>query len=50
MIVSHFDSDHAGGYQALFSYYNPKWTALAKDLNLQSRSVVSPLRLIIKLV
>ncbi|MCZ8486070.1 MBL fold metallo-hydrolase [Vibrio lentus] len=41
VIVSHFDSDHAGGYQALFSCYNPKWIrASQKRLKPQSRSVV----------
>ncbi|WP_241906702.1 DNA internalization-related competence protein ComEC/Rec2 [Vibrio splendidus] len=32
VIVSHFDSDHAGGYQALLSHYNPKWIRVSQRL------------------
>ncbi|MFA0056244.1 DNA internalization-related competence protein ComEC/Rec2 [Vibrio echinoideorum] len=32
VIVSHFDSDHAGGYQALLSHYNPKWIRASQRL------------------
>nr|WP_102413497.1 DNA internalization-related competence protein ComEC/Rec2 [Vibrio lentus]PMI91099.1 DNA internalization-related competence protein ComEC/Rec2 [Vibrio lentus] len=32
VIISHFDADHAGGYQALLSYYNPKWIRASQRL------------------
>ncbi|SBT12152.1 DNA internalization-related competence protein ComEC/Rec2 [Vibrio celticus] len=32
VIVSHFDSDHAGGYPALLENYTPKWIRTSQDL------------------
>ncbi len=33
VIVSHFDSDHAGGYPALLENYNPKWIRASQNIN-----------------
>ncbi|MDH6023931.1 DNA internalization-related competence protein ComEC/Rec2 [Vibrio splendidus] len=40
VIVSHFDSDHAGGYPALLENYNPKWIRASQNINQQTQSTV----------
>ncbi|MEZ8781146.1 DNA internalization-related competence protein ComEC/Rec2 [Vibrio splendidus] len=40
VIVSHFDSDHAGGYPALLENYNPKWIRASQNINQQTKSTV----------
>ncbi|MEZ8412865.1 DNA internalization-related competence protein ComEC/Rec2 [Vibrio splendidus] len=40
VIVSHFDSDHAGGYPALLENYNPKWIRASQNINQQTPSTV----------
>lgn len=36
VIVSHFDSDHAGGYPALLENYTPKWIRVSQSFNEQT--------------
>lgn len=38
VIVSHFDSDHAGGYPALLGYYDPKWIRTSQSTNAPAES------------
>ncbi len=38
VIISHFDSDHAGGYPALLESYDPKWVRTSQNINLQTQS------------
>uniref|UniRef100_UPI000C842A65 DNA internalization-related competence protein ComEC/Rec2 n=1 Tax=Vibrio splendidus TaxID=29497 RepID=UPI000C842A65 len=38
VIVSHFDSDHAGGYPVLLENYNPKWIRASQNRNQQPQS------------
>ena len=38
VIVSHFDSDHAGGYPALLESYDPKWIRASQNINQQTQS------------
>ncbi|WP_299686571.1 DNA internalization-related competence protein ComEC/Rec2 [uncultured Vibrio sp.] len=33
VIISHFDSDHAGGYSALLTHYTPKWIRASQRIN-----------------
>ncbi|MDH5910475.1 DNA internalization-related competence protein ComEC/Rec2 [Vibrio splendidus] len=40
VIVSHFDSDHAGGYPALLENYNPKWIRASQNINQPTKSTV----------
>ncbi|MFV8459643.1 DNA internalization-related competence protein ComEC/Rec2 [Vibrio campbellii] len=40
VIISHFDSDHAGGYPALLENYQPEWIRASQSLNDQMSSVV----------
>ncbi|MGI9886144.1 DNA internalization-related competence protein ComEC/Rec2 [Vibrio chagasii] len=40
VIISHFDSDHAGGYPALLENYQPEWIRASQSLNHQMSSVV----------
>ena len=37
VIVSHFDSDHAGGYPALLESYAPKWIRTSQNINQQTQ-------------
>ncbi|WP_061018949.1 DNA internalization-related competence protein ComEC/Rec2 [Vibrio splendidus] len=37
VIVSHFDSDHAGGYPALLESYDPKWIRSSQNINQQTQ-------------
>ncbi|CAK1977095.1 competence protein ComEC [Vibrio crassostreae] len=43
VIVSHFDSDHAGGYPALLENYNPKWIRTSQNINQQPQSTTPAL-------
>ncbi|UPR58379.1 DNA internalization-related competence protein ComEC/Rec2 [Vibrio sp. ED004] len=38
VIISHFDSDHAGGFPALLESYDPKWVRTSQNINLQTQS------------
>ncbi|MEZ9697783.1 DNA internalization-related competence protein ComEC/Rec2 [Vibrio sp. 10N.261.46.E12] len=38
VIVSHFDSDHAGGYPVLLESYDPKWIRTSQNRNQQPQS------------
>ena len=40
VIISHFDSDHAGGYPALLENFQPEWIKASQSLNHQMSSVV----------
>lgn len=40
VIISHFDSDHAGGYPALLENYQPEWIRASQSLNHQMSSIV----------
>ncbi|MEZ9338001.1 DNA internalization-related competence protein ComEC/Rec2 [Vibrio splendidus] len=40
VIVSHFDSDHAGGYPVLLENYNPKWIRASQNINQQTQTTV----------
>ncbi|MEZ8261290.1 DNA internalization-related competence protein ComEC/Rec2 [Vibrio sp. 10N.237.312.C02] len=40
VIVSHFDSDHAGGYPALLENYNPKWVRASQNISQQGQSTI----------
>ncbi|MCG9553055.1 DNA internalization-related competence protein ComEC/Rec2 [Vibrio sp. Isolate31] len=40
VIISHFDSDHAGGYSALLESYQPEWIRASQSLNHQMSSVM----------
>ncbi len=40
VIISHFDSDHAGGYPALLESYQPEWIRASQSLNHQMSSIV----------
>ncbi|WP_210441245.1 DNA internalization-related competence protein ComEC/Rec2 [Vibrio crassostreae] len=43
VIISHFDSDHAGGYPALLENYNPKWIRTSQNINQQPQSTTPAL-------
>ncbi|MCX2759181.1 DNA internalization-related competence protein ComEC/Rec2 [Vibrio sp. Sgm 22] len=38
VIVSHFDSDHAGGYPAVLENYTPKWIRTSQNIHQQPKS------------
>ncbi|MEZ9648483.1 DNA internalization-related competence protein ComEC/Rec2 [Vibrio sp. 10N.261.52.C2] len=39
VIVSHFDSDHAGGYPALLENYTPKWIRTSQNIIQERQSI-----------
>ncbi|WP_261885535.1 DNA internalization-related competence protein ComEC/Rec2 [Vibrio pomeroyi] len=39
VIISHFDSDHAGGYPALLDSYDPKWIRTSQNISLQTQPI-----------